>query len=136
MNDEPHQGAGALTPPPGLGELERAVMDIVWNAPEATVREVLRALNEASERERAYTTVMTVMGNLRQKGLLACRRQGRTGVYSPTLSRAQYTDARARFDVETLVSQYGDIALAHIAREMAGLDERCRDQLRKLAAGA
>ncbi len=124
------------SPPAGLGALERDVMDVVWNAGEATVREVLGTLNAASDRERAYTTVMTVMGNLRRKGLLSGRREGRTDVYSPTLSREAYTDARARFDVETLVSQYGEVALAHFAREVAGLDENRRRRLRKLVDDA
>lgn len=120
------------SPPPGLGELERDVMDVVWEAGETTVREVMGTLNTTSGRERAYTTVMTVMGNLRRKGLLTCRRQGRTDVYSSLLGCEAYTDARARVEVGALVSQYGDVALAHFAREVAGLDDARRRQLREL----
>lgn len=135
MSDQEHHDTGehaSGSPPPGLGELEHDVMDVVWDADETTVREVLRTLNATSDRERAYTTVMTVMGNLRRKGLLVGRREGRTDVYSPALSREAYLNARARFDVETLVGRYGDVALAYFAREVAGLNETQRRQLRSL----
>ena len=46
------------TPPPPLHELEALVMDEVWRQGQATVREVLTALNRDTK-ERAYTTVMT-----------------------------------------------------------------------------
>lgn len=134
MSDETHQTASGPGHPPGLGALEREVMDVVWNASEITVRAVMDTLNAASDRERAYTTVMTVMSNLRRKGLLASRRERRADVYFSTMSRAHYFDARARSDIEALISQYGDIALAHFARETGGLDERRREQLRKLIA--
>lgn len=135
MSAEPRSrgDASPMSAPPGLGDLERDVMEIVWDGGEATVREVLRTLNAASERERAYTTVMTVMGNLRRKGLLACRREERADVYSLALSREAYIDARARVDVEAVVSQYGDVALVHFAREVAGLDAARRKRLRALA---
>jgi len=107
-------------------------MEVVWDTGEATVREVMRRLNARSGRERAYTTVMTVMGNLRRKELLAVRREGRTDIYSPVMTRQDYMDARARSDVQALLSRYGDVALAHFAREVAGLDRKRREQLRKL----
>ena len=107
-------------------------MQLVWDSGEATVRDVMRALNARFERERAYTTVMTVMGNLRRKELLAVRREGRTDVFSPVMTREDYMEARARSDVQALLSQYGDVALAHFAREVADLDHERREQLRKL----
>lgn len=119
-------------PPPAVGDLEREVLELTWTHGELTVREALEELNTASERERAYTTVMTVMGNLRRKGLLHCRREGRTDVYVPAVTREAYAQARAPLDVAALVQQYGDVALANFARELAELDDERRDELRRL----
>ena len=120
------------TPPP-LHELESEVMDEVWRAGEGTVRTVLAALNERSDRQRAYTTVMTVMSRLDAKGILERRREGRHDVYRPVLDRDAYFKARAQAEVGALVDTYGDLALVHFARHMQGLDPKRRDQLRRLA---
>ncbi|WP_340560277.1 BlaI/MecI/CopY family transcriptional regulator [Streptomyces sp. GSL17-111] len=78
--------------PRPLGELEDAVMTRVWqwNRP-VTVREVLEDLRE--ERRIAYTTVMTVMDNLHQKGWLRREQQGRAYRYEPVSTRAAYSAA-------------------------------------------
>src|SRR4051812_3284433 len=62
-------------PTPALHELEAEVMDAVWKLEEATVRDVMDALNEAGSKPRAYTTYMTILGRLHGKGLLARRRE-------------------------------------------------------------
>jgi predicted transcriptional regulator len=49
-----------------LGDLERAVMDVAWSRPHVTVREVVSLL--PAGRKPAYTTVMTVMNRLVDKG--------------------------------------------------------------------
>ena len=49
------------------------------------------------------------------------------------MSRDYYRDARARADVKALVDNYGDLALAHFARQMDTLDPKRREQLRRLA---
>ncbi|PJE96293.1 CopY family transcriptional repressor [Streptomyces carminius] len=78
--------------PRPLGELEDAVMTRVWrwNRP-VTVREVLDDLRR--ERPVAYTTVMTVMDNLREKGWLRREREGRAYRYEAVSTRAAYSAA-------------------------------------------
>jgi predicted transcriptional regulator len=122
------------TPPP-LHELEAEVMEQVWRHDEVTVREVLEALNRGTK-QRAYTTVMTIMSRLDEKSLLERRRQGRADVYRASLTRDQYLAARAEAEVAELVSDYGDVALAHFARQLDTLDARRRAALRKLAEEA
>ncbi|SHN16322.1 Predicted transcriptional regulator [Actinacidiphila paucisporea] len=75
-----------------MGDLEDAVMTRVWewNRP-VTVREVLEDL--ARERTIAYTTVMTVMDNLRQKGWLRREADGRAYRYEAVSTRAAYSAA-------------------------------------------
>ncbi|WP_338892132.1 BlaI/MecI/CopY family transcriptional regulator [Rhodococcus sovatensis] len=70
----------------GLGELERAVMDHLWDSSEPqTVRQVHEAL--AAHRELAYTTVMTVLQRLAKKQLVVQQRDDRAHRYVPLHSR-------------------------------------------------
>jgi predicted transcriptional regulator len=70
-----------------MGELEQAVMDILWNRPEAlSVRDVHELL--AQDRDLAYTTVMTVLDRLAKKGLVVRNLDGRAWLYRPANSRA------------------------------------------------
>lgn len=57
------------------------VLHHVWDMGEATVKEVRNRILE--RREVAYTTIMTVMKNLAEKGYLKYRKDGVTYVYSP-----------------------------------------------------
>jgi predicted transcriptional regulator len=68
----------SLTP---LGETEMEVLHHVWEMGEATVKQVRKRI--LKEREVAYTTIMTVMKNLADKGYLKYRKDGVTYVYSP-----------------------------------------------------
>jgi predicted transcriptional regulator len=123
----------ATPPPPALHELEAEVMDTVWDADEASVREVMEALNRSAPKPRAYTTYMTILGRLHAKGLLTRRREGKTDVYRPVHSRAEYADLRAQAEVAALVETFGDVALGHFARQMAELDPDRRSALERLA---
>lgn len=75
-----------------MGELEDAVMSRVWkwNRP-VTVREVLEDLQK--ERSIAYTTVMTVLDNLHQKGWVRREAEGRAYRYEAVSTRAAYAAA-------------------------------------------
>src|ERR1700747_3160515 len=119
--------------PPPLHELEADVMAEVWERGEASVREVMEALNAGAGKERAYTIYMKIMARLDSKGLLDRRRQGKTDFYRPRYARDQYADLRARAELDSIVDQFGDLALAHVARQLAGLDPRRRRALQRLA---
>jgi predicted transcriptional regulator len=71
-----------------LGELERAVMDVLWGAPApVTAREVAGAL---TSRELALTTVLTVLSRLETKGYVRRTRDGRAHHYEPTATREDH----------------------------------------------
>lgn len=109
-------------------------MGVVWDAGEAPVRAVMDALNPAADPPRAYTTYMTVLARLHRKGLLARRREGKTDIYSPALSRDDYRERRAAAEVAQLVDEYGDAALSHFAARIAALDPERRRALERLAS--
>lgn len=70
---------------PVFGELEQAIMDVLWASPTAlSVRDVQAEL--AKQRELAYTTVMTVMDRLAKKGQLVRELDGRAWRYQPASS--------------------------------------------------
>ncbi len=119
--------------PPPLHELESEVMEEIWRlGREVNVRVVMDALNARAEKQRKYTTIMTIMSRLDTKGVLSRRREGKTDIYTAVMSREQYLEARAQAQVGALVDEYGDMALMHFAKQMASLDPKRREQLRRL----
>ncbi|ASR35727.1 penicillinase repressor [Prauserella marina] len=72
----------------GLGELESAVMNVLWEAGEPVrVRDVLERLDTG--KPLAYTTVMTVLDNLHRKGWTAREQHGKAYHYTPASSREE-----------------------------------------------
>jgi predicted transcriptional regulator len=98
---------------PRLGELERSVMNVLWDAARPlTVREVLDALGE---RDLAYTTVMTVLDRLGTKQMVRRERDGRAFRYAPALTR----DAATSELLHAALDEAGSdrtAALVHFAR--------------------
>ena len=98
----------------GLGELESAVMDVLWRAPSPTmrVRDVLDEL--ATTRTLAYTTVMTVLDNLHRKNWVLRERVGKAYEYRPARTREEAAAGALR---ELLrASGDPDAVLLHFAR--------------------
>lgn len=106
----------------------------MWGREAATVREVLEALRAAG-RQVAYTTVMTVMGRLNAKGLLVRDLVGKTHVYRAAMDEDQLLRAAASRRVQSLVEEFGDIAIAQFLAEVNGLSPERRRQLLDLAGG-
>lgn len=80
-----------------FGELEGAIMDVMWAADRPyVVREVRERMRY--DRPVAYTTVMTVMGILFRKGVLRREKHGRAWRYWPAESREEH-DARLMVEV-------------------------------------
>ncbi|GAB3167536.1 BlaI/MecI/CopY family transcriptional regulator [Myceligenerans halotolerans] len=111
-----------------LGELEAAVMDVLWSAAGPhTVREVLGGL--ARDPEPAYTTVMTVLDNLHRKGVVVRERVGRAWAYEAAQPREEY-DAESMASVlettsdrdATLLRFIGKIRPEELARLRALMD--------------
>jgi predicted transcriptional regulator len=122
--------------PPALFELESEVMEEVWRQGRTNVRAVMEALNKKRRKDRAYTTYMTIMARLARKDLLHREREGRTDAYWPRLTREEFQRARAEQEVGALVSEFGEVALVHFAKEFDKLDPARAKALRRLARGA
>lgn len=103
-----------------LGELERAIMDVLWDtASPLTVREVSEHL---TERDLAHTTVMTVLDRLAKKGFALRERDGRAWQYQAAASREAYVTEL----MLSALDQAGDrqAALARFARSVTDSEAR------------
>jgi predicted transcriptional regulator len=85
-------------PPP----LELECLKALWNLGEASVRDVRQAL--VANRKLAYTTVMTVLDRLEKRGGVTRRKQGRSYIYAPKVSR----ETLRRLAVKGLLDDFFD----------------------------
>lgn len=84
-----------------LGSAELEVLKVLWERGPSTVRDVLERLH-ARNRRVAYTTVLTVLTRLDQKGMVASDRSEHAYVYRAKVSREKLTLARVRAMVRDL----------------------------------
>ena len=116
----------------GFGELEAMVMERVWDRdPEiVTVRNIFEELS--AERRIAYTTVMSTMDNLHNKGWLMRERDGRAYRYWATLTREEHT---ARLMREALDGGgRSELVLSYFIEQIGPKEsERLREAMRRLA---
>lgn len=105
-------------------------MDVVWShrLDSFAVSDVLGVLER--EREIAYTTVMTTVGRLYDKGLLRREKSGRRYLYSPRLSREEFLEATAREVLEGAVD--GQRAMAMLVEKVSEASTHELDQLEQL----
>ena len=84
-----------------LGEAELQVLRALWDGGPATVRDVLNLLHERG-RKVAYTTVLTFLTRLEQKGFVKSDKSGQAYIYKSTVSRNQVTRSRLKVVMEQL----------------------------------
>lgn len=116
-----------------LGPLGGAIARIVFERGEATVGDVVEAL-AAKGRRPAYTTVMTVMSRLSERGVLRRSKTGRQYVYRPAAEEAALLDAMSERAVDDLIGRYGSAALRQFALRLKEVDPDLRAQLIELAS--
>ncbi len=103
------------TPHPTLTPQELAIMKVIWRLGKATVRDVFDALRE--NRTVAYTTVMTMMKILEEKGYLIKSRVDRAYVYRPARPRQQVVGAMVRDFVDRVFDGAAGSLLLHLAKD-------------------
>jgi predicted transcriptional regulator len=113
-----------------LGEAELAVMRALWEGGPQTVRDVMNRLHERG-RQVAYTTVLTFLTRLEQKGAVAGDKRDTAYVYRARISRQSVTTSRIKALVDQLYDGAAAPVLLHlIENERFTADEIA--QLRKL----
>jgi len=90
-------------------------MKVVWSRDKATVRDVYEAMRE--KRTIAYTTVMTMMRILEDKGYLKKTLVDRAHVYKPAQRRQQVIGAMVRDFLDRVFDGASDSLLVHLAKD-------------------
>ena len=110
----------------GMGELERRVMDVLWDdGGQLTPAEVNARLD--SERELAYTTVITVLVRLFEKGSVTRQRRGRAWAYRSVLGREEQAAQR----MSEMLRTGGDQSIS-LARFVENMSAKERTELKRL----
>ena len=98
-----------------LTDQELEIMKVVWDLNQATVRDVYQKLLE--HRQIAYTTVMTMMKILEDKGHLKKNQQERAYVYTPTQPQQAVISGMVREFVNRVFNGSAEPLLMHLAAE-------------------
>ena len=114
---------------PTLTPQELAIMKVVWSLDQATVRQVYETLRE--QRPIAYTTVMTMMRILEEKGYLKKALVDRAHLYKPARPRQQVVGAMVRDFVDRVFDGAPDRLLLHMAKDNT-LSEKQRRIVKQL----
>lgn len=108
-----------------LGELESAVMEILWADSGQTVNEVEEQLR--TKRDIAHTTVLTTLDRMYRKGYLLREKQAKAYVYSPRYTREQFGRTMAQEVLGALIGHSAETALSTfvdlISNDPGGLDQ-------------
>jgi len=99
-------------------------MKVVWEEKRATVRQVYETLRE--RRPIAYTTVMTMMKILEDKGYLKKTLVDRAHVYQPVKPRQQVIGAMLRDFLDRVFDGAPDRLLVHLAKDNALTEKQKR----------
>lgn len=92
-----------------LGKLEQRIMDYVWESDRPlTPGEV----QEGVCCDLAYTTVMTELSRLQEKGILQRKKKGRAFAYFPKVSKKKFAEKNLAELFEGLVGSYGKYAIS------------------------
>jgi predicted transcriptional regulator len=110
-----------------LGPLETEIMQILWDDDRSTVKKVHRKLSQ--QREIAYTTVMTTMSRLHDKGVLERHREGLAYVYTPAINEEDFVTMVVQQVLDGLLDDYSDTAIEYMVEYLA---KRNPSELRRL----
>ena len=99
-----------------LGPLEQEIMGCLWKEKNVSVSDVHKCLQK--KRKIAYTTIMTIMTRLTEKGFLTRKMKGKAYVYSPKKTKEQTAKGVVKKIVNSLVDQYGHGAVTALTDEL------------------
>ncbi|HKQ76274.1 MAG TPA: BlaI/MecI/CopY family transcriptional regulator [Blastocatellia bacterium] len=118
------RGAGHV-----LGELETAVMELLWREAKLTVNQVEERLQQ--RRQIAHTTVLTTLDRMHRKGYLTREKKGKAFVYAPRYSREEFERGLAQEVLGALLGGLGEPVLSTFV-ELVGEDEAKLERLEEL----
>lgn len=115
---------------PHITSAELRIMKMLWRLGAGTVRDVLDALSADGPERPAYTTVMTMMKQLAEKGALNVDRQRQPFVYTPAVRREQVLGQRVTQFLQSVFDGQAEDLVLHLVEEA----ELSPDDLRRIEA--
>lgn len=113
-----------------LGSLETEIMEIIWTLKNASVRDVLNSIKRKDK--PAYTTVMTVMSRLCEKGHLKRKLNNDCYSYWPAQDKQSFLSTASKKIINNLFKDFGnDIAMAQFLDHIENNDLQKSEELRK-----
>jgi predicted transcriptional regulator len=100
----------------GLSEAELEVLSALWDEGPSTVRQVLNRLHRDGRR-LAYTTVLTFLTRLEQKGFVRSDKSGLANVYRPRVTRDKVSKSRVKSILETFYDGAAGALVLQLVRE-------------------
>jgi BlaI family penicillinase repressor len=116
-----------------LTEQELEIMKVIWQLEKATVRQVYETMLE--RRRIAYTTVMTMMNIMEQKGYLKKQQQDRAYVYQPSKPQKQVIRSMVREFVDRVFNGSAEPLLVHLVEDRR-LTENDLEEIRRTIKAA
>jgi predicted transcriptional regulator len=107
-------------------ERELDLMTVLWDRGPSTVAEVRAALED----DLAYTTVLTVLRVMEEKGLVSRREEGRAHRYSPRIERAEARSSALRRMTRRLFAGNPELLLTRLVED----EEWSEDDLQRMRA--
>lgn len=114
---------------PTPAELE--ILQVLWEGGPKTVREVLEAVE--SSRKRAYTSVMSLMNVMEEKGLLSRAPQGRAFVYDTKVTRRKTRSQMLKGMLNRVFDGSANLMVAHLLEQAKPSEEELEEIRRTLA---
>ena len=111
------------------GDLQIAVMQVLWDRGEATLTDIRAALGQ--DRPVASTTIATVLSRLEHAGLIAHGGGDRSRVWTPKVARVDFQRTHIQSLVDRLFGGRASALVAHLVRDTE-IDDEELDDLRRM----
>lgn len=112
----------------GIGELQHAIMAVLWQRREASSAEVHQAL--LAERGLAPTTIATMLRKMEDRGLVTHRAAGRQFLYTPQVSESEVRRSAVKRVVDRLFEGDPMALVSHLVSERE-IDQTELEELRR-----
>jgi len=121
------------SPPPRLTDAELRLMDIIWDRAPVSVQSVVDAL--PPDLDLAYSTVLTTMRILEEKGFLRHTKEGRAFVYHPVIAREDASRSALRYVIDRFFGSKPELLVQNILGDN-DISKKELAQLKRMIAAA
>lgn len=113
-----------------FGKLEKPIMETLWIRGESSVRDILEELNRSQG--QTYSTLITVMNRLSNKGLLEKKKVGKTFFYTPAYTKTELLDIVSKKVIRGISELSLQTTILNFVDYISGKDSKQLDQLSEL----